>query len=43
LGVGDIQANRVNALVIVGEQVVELGGPAGGGGDEVADVEGRPG
>jgi hypothetical protein len=40
LGVGNIQADRVDALAVFDDEVLELRWLAGGGGDEVAGVEG---
>jgi hypothetical protein len=40
LGVGDIQRDCADALAVVGDEVVELRWLAGGGGDEIAGVEG---
>jgi hypothetical protein len=38
-GVGDVEGDGVDALAVVGDEIVELGGLAGGGGDAVAGVE----
>jgi hypothetical protein len=40
LGVGHIERDSVDALAMLGDEVIELGGVAGGGRDKIAGVEG---
>ena len=42
-GIGDIEGDGVDALAILGNEVAQLRRLAGGCGDTVAGVEGRPG
>ncbi len=43
LGIGDVEADRVDACAVVAEEVVKLRWPAGGGDDEIAGIERGPG
>ena len=37
--VGDVEGDGADAVAVLGDEVVELPGPAGGRGDEVAGLE----
>ena len=43
LGVGDVESDGLDASAVLGDEVVELLGPAGGGGDAVAGLRARRG